>query len=390
MARLETLPSPKTVPNVASLIALADRVHVTRELTQRQDLLCPTFVDDAERVGLVFTFDNGASPQKQIPETMSGGVGIIDYDSDGWLDVYLVQGGKFPPVLGENVAGDRLFHNRGDGTFEDATKSAGIDLLPQGYGHGVTVGDFDNDGHPDLFLTRWRSYALYRNKGDGTFEDLTERVGLGGDRGWPTSAAFADFDRDGDLDLYVCHYIKWDEHHPATCFNKERGRNEHCGPHEFPHEHDRLFRNDGDKFVDVTEVAGINDPDGEGLGVIAADLNDDGLIDIYVANDQTSNYLFINKGNMKFEERGRQNGCASNGEGAFQASMGVAVGDMNGDALLDLAVTNFYNESTTLYENLGVQSSRIGLRPRAWRFRAVTCSASESRWRTSITTVGST
>src|SRR5207248_9542679 len=135
---------------------------------------------------------------------------LLDYDGDGWLDIYAVQGGPFPPPEAP-ANGDRLFRNRGDGTFEDATARTGLDRLPGGYGHGVAVGDIDNDGHPDLFVTRWRSYALYRNRGDGTFDNVTERAGLGGDRDWPTSAAFADLDGDGDLDLYVCHYLRWDE-----------------------------------------------------------------------------------------------------------------------------------------------------------------------------------
>src|SRR5262249_2198834 len=193
------------------------------------------FVDDADAVGLRFRFENGHTAICQLPETMSGGIGLLDYDGDGWLDVYAVQGGAFPPgdaafqavddhgqdaratasggtafqavnPHGQDARatiGDRLFRNRGDGSFEDVTERAGLAALPRGYGHGVTVGDIDNDGRPDLFLTRWRSYAMYRNRGDGTFEDVTRRSGLAGDRDWPTSAAFADLDNDGDLDLYV-------------------------------------------------------------------------------------------------------------------------------------------------------------------------------------------
>src|SRR5262249_19467681 len=149
------------------------------------------------------------------------GLALLDYDGDGWLDVYCVQGGPFeaPPELGSSSpgSGDRLFHNRGDGTFEDLTDQSGIGRFPRGHGHGVAIGDFDGDGHPDVFLTRWRSYALYRNRGDGTFEDFTDAWGLGGRRDWPTSAAFADLDGDGDLDLYVCHYAAWDLANPRIC-----------------------------------------------------------------------------------------------------------------------------------------------------------------------------
>ncbi len=180
----------------------------------------PRFADLAVAAGLRFVFDNGRSRLRQIPETTAGGVGLLDYDGDGWLDLYVVQGGVFPPRADRPNTGDRLFRNRGDGTFEDASDRSGISRMKRGFGLGVTVGDIDNDGHPDLFITRWRSYALYRNRGDGTFEEFTDRAGLGGERDWPSSAAFADLDNDGDLDLYVCHYLVWDADHPTLCPRK--------------------------------------------------------------------------------------------------------------------------------------------------------------------------
>jgi enediyne biosynthesis protein E4 len=330
----------------------------------------PAFTDDAEVSGLRFRFDNGATPARQMPETMSGGVGLLDYDGDGWLDVYLVQGGAFPPpgpgtgtdspgpgdeqgVAARPTAGDRLFRNRGDGTFEDATAASGIAKLAQGYGHGVAVGDYDNDGHSDLFITRWRAYALYRNQGDGTFRDVTQEAGLGGDRDWPTSAAFADLDGDGDLDLYVCHYLQWDAEHPRICFDEEKKKNSYCAPQRFRHLPDHLFRNDGGRFVDVTKQAGINDWHGQGLGVVATDLDDDGRLDLFVANDQSPNYFFRSLGGLKFEEAAGISGLSCNRNGGFQAGMGVACGDLDGDGRPDLGVTNFYNESMTFYHNLG-------------------------------------
>jgi tetratricopeptide (TPR) repeat protein len=313
----------------------------------------PSFVDDAEAAGLHFTQFSGSAAGRLIPPvTSSGGVGLLDYDGDGWLDVYLVQGGAFPPSPGASP-GDRLFRNRGDGTFEDATERSGIARMPRGYGHGVTVGDYDNDGHPDLFITRWRSYALYRNRGDGSFEDVTARAGLGGDRDWPTSAAFADLDGDGDLDLYVCHYLKWDENDPRTCVDSQDPTIYNCSPLDFEALPDHLFRNDGGRFVDVTRDAGIEDRNGRGLGVVAADVDGDGKIDVFVANDLTANYLFRNLGSLRFEEAGLSAGVAGNASGAYQAGMGVACGDLDGDGLPDLAVTNFYNESTSFFRNLG-------------------------------------
>ena len=250
-------------------------------------------------------------------------------------------------------AGDRLFRNRGDGTFEDASERSGIAAMPRGYGHGVAVGDYDNDGRPDLFVTRFGSYALYRNRGDGTFEDRTEAAGLGGDRGWPTSAAFADLDGDGDLDLYVCHYVRWNPDHPPRCHDPETKRPTYCQPRAFEAEPDRLFRNDGGRFVDVSAEAGIVDRDGRGLGVVAADLDGDGRVDLFVANDTTANFAFFNQGGLRFRESGLEAGLAANAASGFLAGMGVACGDPDGDGRPDLAVTNFYDESTTLYRNLG-------------------------------------
>ena len=221
------------------------------------------FADLAEAAGLTFFHDNGHTRKNPPPpEAMCGGVGLIDYDGDGWLDVYVVQGGEFPPrgtsfqavapPHGQDARatdvrvpnGDRLFRNLGNGHFEDVSRRSGIAGFPGGYGHGVAVADYDNDGRPDLFVTRWRSYALYRNRGDGTFEDVTAEAGLGGDRDWPTSSAFADLDNDGDLDLYVCHYLRYDPANPKRCEHPESPGERTCNPLDFPSLPDHVFRND--------------------------------------------------------------------------------------------------------------------------------------------------
>ncbi len=324
------------------------------------------FQDDTEEAGLRFIHVNGDTRGRLIPPvTTSGGVGLLDFDGDGWLDVYAVQGGRFPPESTPSIDGDRLFRNRGDGTFEDVTESSGIGGMRRGFGNGVAVGDFDNDGDPDLFVTRWRQYALYRNRGDGTFEEATESVGLGGDRDWPTSAAFADLDNDGDLDLYVAHYLKWDENDPQPCVDPNDPTRFSCNPRDFEALPDHVFRNDGGRFVDVTLEAGLNDREGRGLGVIAADLDGDRRVDLYVANDMSGG--FRNRGGFRFEETGHEAGIASNAQGGYQAGMGVACGDLDGDGLLDLAVTNYFNESTSFFHNLGSglfadHTSAIGLK----------------------------
>ncbi|HEX8199241.1 MAG TPA: VCBS repeat-containing protein, partial [Isosphaeraceae bacterium] len=367
------LPAGRTLAELLPLDRVGPPAHAAGSRASAASGPSPAFTDDAEAVGLQFVFDNGRSPLRQLPETMSGGLALLDYDGDGWLDVYLVQGGPFPPSPGSLPNGDRLFRNRGDGSFEDATTRAGLADLPGGYGHGVAVGDVDNDGHPDLFVTRWRSYALWRNRGDGTFADATAAAGLGGDRDWPTSAAFADLDGDGDLDLYVCHYLAWDTEHPRLC-RREGGRDyQYCNPRLFPSRPDHLFRNDGGRFVDATAESGIVDADGRGLGVVAADVDGDGRTDLYVANDLSANFLFRNLGGLRFEEIGHPAGVAAAADGGYRAGMGIARGDLDGDGRLDLAVTNFYGEGTTFYRNLGRglfcdHSAAIGL-ARATRYR---------------------
>lgn len=359
--------APTASPRDAGTLATA--VSRSASASETRASRVPQFRDDAVAAGLAFLHDNGQRPGKPMfPMLSCGGVGVLDYDGDGWLDVYCVQGGPFLPDPRAARGNDRLFRNKGNGAFEDVTEQSGIAALTRGYGHGVAVGDYDNDGRPDLFLTRWRSYALCRNKGDGTFEDLTDRTGLGGDRDWPTSAVFADLDNDGDLDLYVCHYLVFDVDSPNLCAQGDRDGAYECSPRDYPALPDHIFRNDGGRFVDVSDWAGITaaDRDGRGLGVLAADLDDDGRIDLFVANDTTANFLFLNRGEFRFEESALSAGVAANSNGGFQAGMGAACGDLDGDGRLDLSVTNFFAESTTFFRSLGPgvfadQTAAVGL-----------------------------
>jgi hypothetical protein len=315
----------------------------------------PKFTDVTEAAGIRFLHINGPADRKDyIFEAKGGGIGFFDYDNDGWLDLFLVQGATVETAGTERNELSRLFRNRGDGTFEDVTEAAG--LTHRGWGMGVTFGDFDSDGWTDIFLTCLGPNVLYRNNGDGTFSDVTARAGVGDPR-WSTSAAFGDYDGDGHLDLYVANYIdaSVDRLPPRSDVCTYLGRVVMCGPRGLPGSSDSLYRNQGDgTFREVSEESGAADPDRYfGLGVVWTDLDQDGDLDLYVANDATPNLLFVNQGNGRFEEMGFLSGLAVSGDGAMQASMGVDVADYDNDGLLDVFVTHFASDYSTLYRNLG-------------------------------------
>ena len=276
-----------------------------------------------------------------VPEVTGGGVALFDYDGDGDLDIYQV---RFPPPGRPRApARNRLFRQEADGRFRDVSVAAG--LGDPGYGQGVAVGDADNDGDLDVYVTNFGADAFYLNNGDGSFRNRTEAAGFAGDQ-WSSSAGFVDYDRDGDLDLYVVHFVDFVP--PRACKGDVLPL-AYCGPNNFQGTLDTLYRNDGDgSFTDVTAEAGITSP-GKGLGVVFADLTGDGLVDFYVANDSEANQLWVNNGDGGFVEEAILRGIAFNGHGQPEASMGVAIGDVNGDARLDLFMTHMENESNTLY-----------------------------------------
>ncbi len=313
------------------------------------------FVDVTAEAGLAFRHAF-APEQKYIVESMSGGAVFFDYNNDGWLDIYLVNAPTLQMARAGRRARSALYRNNGDGTFTDATDRAGVGQ--PGWGMGACVGDYNNDGNEDLYVTCLGKNILYRNNGDGTFTDVTERAGVG-DRRWSTGAAFADYDNDGDLDLFVANYVDVDlDHLPEFGRGKNctyRGLKVQCGPRGLPGAGDTLYRNNGDgTFTDVTERAGMTDPRGYyGLGVIWTDYNDDGWMDLYVANDSVPNFLYKNTGRGTFTEIGFPAGVAVNEDGAEQAGMGVTVGDYDRDGHLDLFVTNFSEDYNTLYRSRG-------------------------------------
>ena len=313
----------------------------------------PLFVDATAQTGLSFTHDNGATGQFYMPEMMGAGVALFDYDNDGDLDVYLVQGATIE--AGARAAtGNRLFRNDGvvNGVphFTDVTAQAGVGMT--GVGMGVAVGDVDNDGWQDVYVTAFGSNVLYRNRGDGTFEDVTGRAHVDDPR-WTTSAAFIDYDRDGDQDLFVANYVAFTQAGNKVCTD-HAGARDYCPPGAYAPVPTRLFRNDGGMtFTDVTESSGVARAYGAGLGVAVGDLDGDGWPDIYVANDATPNQLWINRHDGTFEDRGLLSGTAFNALGRPEGSMGIALGDADNDGDEDLFVTNIVGESHVLYLNDG-------------------------------------
>lgn len=311
------------------------------------------FVDVASISGIDFQHVSGSPEKKYILETMSGGVAWIDYDQDGWIDLYLVNGGHWEELIrGRRSVSNALYRNRGDGMFSNVTASAGVKGLH--WGMGVTVADYDNDGWPDLYLSNFGPNTLYRNNGDGTFTDVTERAGVGDSR-WSVSSAVGDYDADGHLDLYVANTVRFDAHDPGPTGCHYRGITTHCGPLGMIASADVFYRNLGDgSFQEAGRTAGTAvDNSAYGLGVAWSDYDNDGDLDIYVANDRHPNFLFQNQGNGAFLEVGLLSGAAFSEDGLAQGSMGVAFGDYDHDGWFDVFLTHFSDEYNTLYRNLG-------------------------------------
>jgi hypothetical protein len=315
------------------------------------------FTDVTAASGVTHVNATGSPDRKDyIFDVKGGGVAALDYDGDGWVDLAFSRGSSLERWREGRNPGPVLYRNRGDGTFEDVTLKAGLTRV--GWGVGVSAADYDNDGHVDLYLTNLGPDALYRNNGDGTFSDVTDRVGIHAP-GWSSSAAFGDFDRDGHLDLYVAGYLdvgpdKLPEGRAGgTC--AYLGIPVLCGPRGLPGARDFYFHANGDgTFSEQSEASGAFDRERYfGLGVVAADLDGDGDLDIYVANDATPNYLFVNRGDGRFDERGISSGLAFSGDGNEQASMGVDAADYDNDGRIDVYSAHFASDYSTLYHNLG-------------------------------------
>jgi hypothetical protein len=298
--------------------------------------------------GINWVHTAGKSAEKYLPETSGAGCAFLDYDNDGWMDIYLVNSGRCDFYDPSPPLRNALYRNNRDGTFTDVTEKAGV--AGGGYGQGVAVGDYNGDGFPDLFVTQYGKSILYRNNGDGTFTDITEKAGVAAS-GWSSSAVWFDYDNDGRLDLFVCQFVEFSKakNLPCVTYNNRPG---YCVPRYYKPTASRLFHNNGDgTFSDVSQSSGIGALSGKAWGVVAADFNNDGRLDLFVSNDTMPNFLFMNGSGGRFEEIGALAGVAFSQTGRARSGMGVDAADVNQDGWLDLFVANLDHERYALYQN---------------------------------------
>ena len=306
------------------------------------------FRDDTAAAGIDFRHQRGASDKKHLVETVGSGCALFDYDNDGWLDILLINGGLTPDTSAAGPVRHALYRNLANGRFREVTAQAGLEGNGS-YGMGVAVGDYDNDGDRDVYITNFGPNGLYRNNGDGTFSEVTAKAGVGCSD-WSTSAAFFDMDNDGDLDLYVTNYLETSFETSPHC--ELKNIRTYCYPGNYDGVADRLYENlGGGRFRDVSSAAGILNPEGKGLGVVAADFDDDGWMDLYVANDTVRNFHYQNNRQGGFEDMTLLSGTGYNEEANPEAGMGTDAADYDGDGLMDIVVTNYDMETNALYRN---------------------------------------
>jgi hypothetical protein len=304
----------------------------------------------ASRSGIRWRHISGASAHKYLPETTGAGCAFLDYDNDGWMDLYLVNSGKCDFFNPDPPLRNALYRNNRDGTFTDVTEKAGVE--GGGYGQGVAIGDYDGDGYPDLYVTQYGRNILYHNNGDGTFADVTEKAGVAAP-GWSSSAVWFDYDNDGRLDLFVCRFVDYDKSKDQFCGQVEKQERHYCIPRMYKPMASWLFHNNGDgTFTDVSASSGIAAHLGKAWGVVSTDIDNDGRMDLFVANDTSPNFLFMNRGG-KFEEIAEPAGVAYSSAGRPRSGMGVDSADYNQDGRMDLFVANVDKEMYSIYKNNG-------------------------------------
>ena len=306
-----------------------------------------TFTDVTKQAGITWVHDNAISPERYLPETVGAGCVFFDYDNDGWMDIYLVNSGPSDFFNPATPLKNALYHNNHDGTFTDVTDKAGV--AGGTFGMGAAAGDYDGDGWEDLYVTSYGRNILYHNNGNGTFTDVTDKAGVAAP-GWSTCAVWFDYDKDGKLDLFVSSFVDYNKE--TSCGNNRLGQKYYCIPRVFKPRASHLYHNNGNgTFTDASEASGITKSPGKSFGVVATDVNNDGLTDLFVANDTMPNFLFLNKGNGKFEEIGLAAGVAYSDNGSPRSGMGVDATDFDGDGWQDLFVANIDQELFSLYEN---------------------------------------
>jgi hypothetical protein len=303
----------------------------------------------ASTSGISWVHVSGMSPEKYLPETTGAGCAFLDYDNDGWMDIYLVQSGKCDFYAPDPPLRNALYRNNRDGTFTDVTEKAGV--AAGGYGQGVAVGDYDRDGFPDLYVTQYGRSILYHNNGDGTFSDVTAKAGVAAP-GWASSAVWFDYDNDGLLDLFVGQFVRFSKEENKPCGIHDDGKHHYCIPQIYQPMPSWLFRNNGDgTFTDVSRPSGIADHLGKAWGVVATDINNDGWMDLFVTNDTVANFLFVNSAKGTFTEIGTEAGVAFSANGRPRSGMGADAADFNEDGWQDLFVANIDRENFAIYQN---------------------------------------
>jgi enediyne biosynthesis protein E4 len=311
------------------------------------------YTDIRKAAGITFVQDSTQTDQKYYLETMGTGVGWIDYDQDGLMDLYFVQAAATDIYKPAQPLRSALYHNNGDGTFTDVTEKAGVGGEGH-YGQGVAVGDFDNDGYPDLYVTGYGRAILYHNNRNGTFTDVTAKAGVADEAGWSTSAGWFDYDKDGYLDLVVTNYIDWTPKNNLWCGERTPGYRAYCNPNDYKGQKTKLYHNNHDgTFTDVSLKSGVGVPESKGMGVVLADFNNDGWPDIAIANDTWPNFLFLNNHDGTFKDVSMVSGLAASEDGRYEAGMGIDAADVDGDGLLDVYITHLDLELNRLYHNEG-------------------------------------
>jgi hypothetical protein len=331
---------------MAGAVAIGGLPRLVRAMP---DAIYPFAEIPADKSGIRWTHTAGKSAERYLPETTGPGCAFLDYDADGWMDIYLVNSGKCDFYDPSPPLRNALYRNNRDGTFTDVTEKARVP--GGGYGQGVAVGDYDGDGFPDIYVTQYGKSILYHNNGDGTFTDVTEKAGVAAP-GWSSSAVWFDYDNDGKLDLFVCQFVEFSKSLNKSCGTGDEGKHGYCIPRLYKPMPSWLFHNNGDgTFTDVSKASGIANSLGKAWGVVATDLNNDGQMDLFVSNDTVPNFVFMNRGKGRFEETATYAGVAYSGDGRARSGMGLDSVDFNQDGWMDLFVANIDLERFAIYQN---------------------------------------